>query len=278
MDEERFKGQNVLITGGSSGIGLEIARLFGRLEANLFLVARNQDRLGQAKAALQQDLGPALKITGLTADVSNLAQIEAVVKRVGREEGGLHTLINNAGIFLPGLVEDNRIAALEQIMRVNYFGAVYATKAAWPYLKAAERGHVGFVSSVAGFAGAIGYGAYAPTKFALAGLAECLRMEAASHGIGVTIVFPPDTDTPQLQYENEHTLPEALALKGKASLMQPEDVAQKFVDGIVNYRFEVLCNFESRTIRWIKVTWPWLYFKIVDSIVARDRRRGDVAG
>jgi 3-dehydrosphinganine reductase len=274
MKKARFSGKNVLITGGSSGIGLEIAIAFGRWGANLFLVARNKARLDEAEKKIKDRLlGTEVQVNTFQADVSVREQIEAVIHQVGNEDGGLHTLINNAGIFLPGLVEDNTLEDLEHIMRVNYFGMLYATKAAWPYLKAAQNGHLGFVSSVAGYTGMIGYGAYAPTKFAIAGLVECLRMEAADHRIGVTIVFPPDTDTPQLHYENANALPECLALKQSTQVMKPEVVAQKFVDGIVNYQFEVLCNFESRFIRWVKAMWPGLYFKILDNIVAKDRRK-----
>jgi 3-dehydrosphinganine reductase len=273
MKTERFKGENVLITGGSSGIGLETAVAFGRLGANLCLVARDQARLQQAARAIEDRVGAAVQIHIFPADVSNREQIEGAIHQVGQQHGGVHTLINNAGIFLPGRVIDNQIEALEQIMQVNYLGMLYATQVAWPYLQAAQKGHIGFVSSVVGYAGAIGYGAYAPTKFAVTGLAECLRMEAADCGLGVTIVFPPDTDTPQLHYENEHTLPECLALKQNSRVMPPEVVAQKFVDGICQYRFEVFCNFEDKFIRWIKATWPELYFKIMDGIVARDRRK-----
>ena len=273
MKKERFSGKNVLITGGSSGIGLEIAMAFGRLGANLFLAARNKARLDEAEKKIRDRVGTDVQVYAFQADVSVREQIEAVIHQVGNGDGGLHTLINNAGVFLPGLVEDNTLEDLERIMRVNFFGMLYATKAAWPYLKAAPNGHLGFVSSVAGYTGMIGYGAYAPTKFAVAGLAVCLRMEAADYGIGVTIVFPPDTDTPQLHYENENTLPECLALKQSTQVMRPEVVAQKFVDGIINYQFEVLCNFESKYIRWVKVIWPGLYFKILDDIVAKDRRK-----
>lgn len=275
MKKDRFRGKNVLITGGSSGIGLEIAVAFGRLGANLFLVARNETRLHEATNKIKDRVGPDVQIHTLQADVGTREEIEAAIHTIGDDYGGLHTLINNAGIFLPGRLEDNSFEALERIMRVNYFGMLYAVKAAWPYLKAAQNGHIGFVSSVAGYTGFIGYGAYSPTKFAVAGLAECLRMEAAEYGIGVTIVFPPDTDTPQLQYELENSLPESLALKGNARVLTPEVVAQKFVDGICSYRFEVFCDFESRFIRWIKVTWPGLYFKVIDRLVANDRRKRD---
>lgn len=276
MKRERFRGKNVLITGGSSGIGLEIAVAFGKLGSNLFLLARNQARLDEAKQEIKHKVGAEIQIVTFQADVSVQEQIETVMHKVGSEYGGLHTLINNAGIFLPGLVEDNTIEDLEHIMQVNYFGMLYAVKAAWPYLKAAKNGHIGFVSSVAGYIGAIGYGAYTPTKFAIAGLAECLRMEAADHNIGVTIVYPPDTDTPQLHYENEHTLPEAMALKQNSKVISPRTVAEKFVDGICHNRFEIFCNFESKFIRWIKVVWPGLYFKVLDDIVAKDRRRRGV--
>jgi 3-dehydrosphinganine reductase len=275
MKTDRFTGKNVLITGGSSGIGLEIAVAFGRLGANLFLVARDKDRLQQAARQVKARVAESIEVKTFASDVSVREQIEGVIHLVGRDCGGLHTLINNAGIFLPGRVVDNRIDALEQIMRINYFGALYAVLAAWPYLEATQTGHIGFVSSVAGYAGAIGYGAYAPTKFAITGLAECLRMEAADCGIGVTIVFPPDTDTPQLHYENEHTLPESMALKKGTQVLSAEVVAQKFVDGICQHRFEVFCNLEGRFIRWFKATWPGLYFRMMDRIVARDRlKRG----
>lgn len=276
MKTGRFKGQNVCITGGSSGIGLEVAVLFGRLGANLFLVARNPARLQQAVEIIHRRAGPSVLVTPLPADVGVREQIEGVIHRVGREYGGLHTLINNAGVFEPGRLVDLPAATFERLMQVNYFGMLYATRAAWPYLTAARKGHIGLVSSVAGYLGLIGYGAYSPTKFAVAGLAECLRMEAADAGVGVTILFPPDTDTPQLKYENAHALPETLALKGGSAVMSPQAVAQKFVNGICRYRFEVHCNFESKFIRWIKVTWPGLYYRIIDSIVARDRRKRGV--
>ena len=276
MQSERFRGRNVLITGGSSGIGLETAVIFGKLGANLFLVARNQGRLAEAAETIRRRVGTGSQVVTLPADVGAREEIEGVIHTVGREYGGLHTLINNAGMFISGRVKDSSVEDLEQIMMVNYFGMVFASKAAWPYLKAAGRGHIGFVASVAGYLGMIGYGGYAPTKFAVAGLAECLRMEAAEDGIGVTIVFPPDTDTPQLHYENETALPENLALKQGSRVLPPELVAEKFVNGIVNNQFEVMCSLESRFYRWMKATWPGLYFWVLDGIVARDRRRRGV--
>lgn len=270
---ERFRGKNVLITGGSSGIGLETAVAFAGLGANLFLVARQEGRLKEAAEKIRSRVKTAANITIFPGDVGCREQIEAIVHEVGQKYGGLHTLINNAGVVSNTLLENTTVEELEQTMKVNYWGMVYALKIAWPYLKAAQNGHIGFVSSVAGFVGIIGYSGYSPSKFAMTGLAECVRMEARDYGIGVTIVFPPDTDTPMLQYENEHAIPECQALGAKANLMKPEVVARQFVDGILNYRFEVLCNRESKLIRLVRAIWANFYFHELDRIVAADRKK-----
>ena len=273
MRENRFSGKNVLITGGSSGIGLEIAVEFGKLGANLFLVARNNDKLRDAKASIQPRVGRNVEIHALQADVGVREDIETVIRQVGEKYGGLHTLINNAGVSLVGLLEDIPVEKIEQNLRNNYLGMLYPLKAAWPYLKKSGDGHIGFVSSIAGFLGVIGFGGYAPSKFAVTGLAECVRMEAADYGIGVTVLFPPDTRTAMLQYERDNAPPESQALSKTAQVMAPDAVARKFVQGISKHRFEVICNVESRLIRLTKALWPGLYFKSLDAIVARDRRR-----
>ena len=273
MNKNRFFGKNVLITGGSSGIGLQVAKEFGKLGANIFLVARNRDRLQAAKEEISKSIGRNSNIYTFSADVAKREQIERVIHNVGEEHGGIHTLINNAGVTLCGLLQDNPIEEIEHILKTNYLGTLYALKAAWAYIKESRNGHIGFVSSVAGFTGLFGYTAYSPTKFAVTGLAECIRMESKEFGIGVTVIFPPDTDTPMLQYENEHSLAESKALSKNVRVMTPESVAKKFLAGILNYRFEVMCNFESRVIRFTKAFWPQLYYKTVDGIIANDRRR-----
>jgi 3-dehydrosphinganine reductase len=269
----RFKNQNVIITGGSSGIGLAIAYEFAQLEANLFLIARDSQKLEAAKTKLTNLISSSPAIEVFRADVANQLEISQVIQTIGENYGGIHTLINNAGSGACGRFEDIDIPTLQAIMNVNYWGSVYALQAALPYLKKAQNGHIGFVSSVGGYLGAIGYSAYAPTKFALTGLAECIRMEAQDHGIGTTIVFPPDTDTPLWHWEQAHTLPESRAFSKNVKLMSPEKVAQKFIKGILNYKFEVICNFESNMMRWLKVNLPKTYFGMLDGIIKKDRQK-----
>jgi 3-dehydrosphinganine reductase len=272
MDKTRFFQQNIVITGGSSGIGLFTAIEFARLDARIFLLARSEAKLVEAARRIRQQTQGDVSVNVFPCDVGSRPDVEKIIHKIGREHGGIHTLINNAGMVVSDLFERLTSEELEQVMRVNYWGAVYALKAAWPYLQKARQGHIGFVASVAGYLGLIGYSAYAPSKFAMTGLAECLRREAADCGIGTTIVFPPDTDTPMLQYEREHTIPESRALSRHARVMRPEEVARQFVHGIQRGKFEVICNRESRMARVVRVLFPRIYFHIVDDIVAKDRR------
>lgn len=261
----RFKNQNIIITGGSAGIGFATAREFARLKGNLFLIARNMDQLEEAKSALIKEF-PDVQVEIFSADVADQQRIMKVVNEIGNSFGGIHTVINNAGTSGHGRMADQDIESLKQIMDVNYFGALYTIRAAWPFLLKSEKGHIGFVSSVAGYIGLIGYCAYTPTKFALSGLAECLRMEAKEKGIGVTIVYPPDTQTDMLERERKVALPETIALSKRAKILQPEQVAASFVKGIRKNQFEVYCNVESVWIRRLRILLPRVYFKQLDRI------------
>ncbi len=256
--KSKFYQKNIVITGGSSGIGLAIAIEFAKLEARLFLLARNLNRLQEAKHVLHQQFGDKLFVQVFSIDVADKNQVKRTIDIVNQEYGGIHTIIANAGIVHVEKFATLPIEKMRQIMDVNYWGAVYSIQAAWPYLCQAQDGHIGVVSSVAGYVGIIGYSAYSPTKFAMAGLAQSLQVEAKQNGIHITIIYPPDTDTPQLAEENKNMLPELAKLKRHASILQPEVVARKFVQGMCKNKFEVFCNWQSKWIKRILAFWPSL--------------------
>jgi 3-dehydrosphinganine reductase len=161
---------------------------------------------------------------------------------------------------------------LERCVAINYYGSVYASKAAWPWLKK-TKGQLSFVSSVAGYIGLIGFSSYAPTKFAVTGLAECLWMEGKDDGIRVSIIYPPDTDTPMLQYEHEHGLLETLELSKNIKVKSPEAVARIYLRGLQKNKFEIYCDFESRALRWFKTSFPSLSRAITTRMVKRARKK-----
>jgi len=262
-----YNGKNVVITGGSSGIGFETAVKFARLGARLFLIARNKQKLQQTKEQIQKLLGSDVDVFIYVSNVADKEKIAEIMNEIGKNEGGIFTLINNAGAILCGRMCDNSVEKHEQHMSVNYMGMFYCLYYAWPYLKESKGGHIGFVSSVAGYVGAIGYTGYAPSKFAISGLAESIRMEAKEIGVGVTIIYPPDTETPLHDYEKVNTLAETKALSANVKLMTAESVADLFFNAILKNKFEVVCNFESKMMRVLKTIMPAFFFRSLDKMV-----------
>ena len=118
--------------------------------------------------------------------------------------------------------------------------------AALPGMKARGQGHIGIIASAACFAGFIGFSAYCPSKYAVRGLADCLRNELLGHGIGVTIMFPSTIDTAGLAQENKTKPPETHEIEGTASTFSPEQCAAPFIDAVARGRYtctnEWLCE------------------------------------
>jgi 3-dehydrosphinganine reductase len=266
-----YKNKTVVITGGSSGIGLAVAREFVRLQACVIIVSRNDEKLQAAKNALSAISKNAVVET-IVADVANAGQITTTIELIVGKFGGIDLLINCAGISTCARFKDHSNTQLEKEMQVNYLGAVYATKAAWPYLKR-SKGQVSFVSSVAGYIGVIGYSSYAPTKFAMTGLAECLRFEGKDDEIKASIIYPPDTDTPMMAKSRENCIPETMALSKNIKLKTAEEVAAIYIRGLQQNKFEMYCDVESRLIRWIKNNFPSLVYYISNAIINKARKQ-----
>lgn len=261
-----FRNKNVLITGASAGIGLATAIEMAHRGARVFLLARGEKGLREAAALVEHESGrPAGGI--VAADVGDAEAVAGAFDRLRELTGSLHAVVLNAGINRCGYFGELTLTDFEAVWRTNYLGALYVLKAAWPQLAASGDGRVGFVSSVAGFTGLIGYSAYAPAKFALTGLAEAVRMEGRKHGVCTTVIFPPDTDTAMYRYEQANAVPEAKALSRNAGVVSAGKVARKLVDAMEKGRFEVVIGGEGRLIRVLKGLWPGLYYRIVDRIV-----------
>lgn len=228
-----LRDQHVLITGGSSGIGLALAQQAAAAGARVTLVARDPAKL----AAARDTVGGAT--FSAVADVAIEAQVLAAIGAAERIHGPIDVLITSAGVAEPGYFADLPTATSERAMAVNYFGTLYALKAVVPAMRARKRGAVVLVSSGAGLHGFFGYTAYAPSKFALRGLAEALRAELQGTGVQVMIVYPPDTDTPQLTAENRTKPIETKAITAGGGLWTAEAVARATLQGLFKRRFAV---------------------------------------
>lgn len=265
----------VIITGGSSGIGYATAENLLQKGAILCLVARNEAKLKEAAEKLKQQK-PGANVQYYSCDVSNMDQVKATIQKIVDTNKRIDWLINNAGVAEAGRFESQPLEVMHNVMNVNYWGPVNITLAALPYLKQSSGAACAFVSSVAGYIGLFGYTHYTHSKFALSGLAECLRMEFADYNIPVTVIYPPDTETPMREREKATTLPECMALSANAKEVPASAVADKLVDAIMNGKFEAYLNFESKLIRILRGTMPGMLWKTVDDIVKKSRKERGV--
>jgi len=148
-------------------------------------------------------------------------------------------LINTVGASRPGYLRDLPLSVYLDQLEINYLGQLIPTLTLLPHFVDAGHGHISLVSSMAGYFGVIGYSAYAPAKFALVGLAEVLRHELKPAGIDVSILFPPDMDTPGFANENKTKPAETLIMSESVGLRTPEEVARTFVKGILKGTYSI---------------------------------------
>jgi 3-dehydrosphinganine reductase len=265
----------VLVTGGSSGIGLAAAKLLASAGAYVWLAARRHELLASALSEIRAACREGAQKCGFTsADVSKFDQALAVVKQVTDSVGVPDVVINSAGITQPGYVQDLSLDTFEQLMAVNYFGTVYITKAVLPGMLTRGSGHIINISSMAGYLGVFGYSAYGATKFAVAGFSEALRAELKPKGIRVSVAFPPDTDTPQLAYEEPFKPAETKAISGNAKALSANLVAGSILKQAEKGYFMIFPGIDSRLFYLLNSKMPKsLVFAILDKMAASGRKK-----
>jgi 3-dehydrosphinganine reductase len=275
-------GAHVLITGGSSGIGLATARLVLSRGGQVSLVARDASRLAAAEATLGQECGDATRVAAEAADVTDRPALEQAHARLVDRLGPVDVLVTSAGAARPGHFEALPDEVFAEQMSLNYFGTLHAVRAVVPSMIERGRGHLVVVSSTVALLGVYGYSAYAPAKFAVRGLAETLRSELKPHGIIVSCAYPPDTDTPGLAAENA-TKPDATARISRAiKVRAPERVATAIIRGIKRNRLVITADASTAALaRGAGLLGPYLRWT-TDRHVRRAERdnpgRGDTPG
>lgn len=179
-----FQNKVIIITGASSGIGLASAKLFASYGARLSLAARSIDKLEAVAKEIGTDNVLCVKTdVSVEADCRNL--IEQTVSRFGR----IDILVNNAGLSMRALFRDLDLSVVKSLMDVNFWGTVYCTKFALPYLLEAKGSVVGVIS-IAGYAGLPGRTGYSSSKYAIRGFLDTLRIEHLYDGLHVMVFAP----------------------------------------------------------------------------------------
>jgi len=182
-----IRNKVILITGGSRGLGLVLARQLAAKGAKLALCARSEDHLNKAKTELKSRNA---KVLTIQADVTDRDQVNNVINTVIERYGSLDVLINNAGIIQVGPAEAMEIEDYERAMQTNFWGPLYAIHAALPHFRAKNEGRIINISSIGGKIAMPHILPYTASKFAMTGLSEGLHAELKKHNITVTTIIP----------------------------------------------------------------------------------------
>lgn len=229
---------HVLITGGSSGIGAAISAVYAARGANVSLVARGAAALESRRDALVSR-HPGQRFRCETADVRVTESLAMAIRNCELDLGPIDVLVTSAGVVEPGRFEFQPPERFAEQIDTNLMGTVNAVRAVYPGMIARGSGRIVMIASGAGLIGIHGYSAYCASKFGLVGFAEALRQEARSTGVGISICFPPDTDTPQLDAELKLRSAEASAIIGLAPRWSAERVARVTVERATSGRFAI---------------------------------------
>jgi NAD(P)-dependent dehydrogenase (short-subunit alcohol dehydrogenase family) len=236
-----------------------VKQLLAAEGANVLILSRSGTRIDQALPEIEgRRKAEGQRLSGMQLDVSRHDEVNRVMAEAVEEFGVPDLLINSAGKAVPRPFEEISYEQLDDIMRTNFYGAWSTIQALLPHMKKKGSGHIVNVSSIAGFIGVFGYSDYGASKFALMGLSETLRMELRQYGIRISVLCPPDTDTPGYELENRTKPPETWAIGGTAKLIRPEIVARALLQGIRKERQVILANAEGRLIYLTKRYAPFL--------------------
>ena len=273
IKKQPFKGKGAIISGGSKGIGKATAKLFVQLGGNVCIVARNIDTLNATAEELKS-----LKVTEnqfvevISCDLSSMEQVERLFNEYIKEFGVPDYLFNIVGISLPDYTDKLTIENYKFHMDTNYFGQLNPILTVLPYYMERKEGHIINMSSAAGYIGLMGYAAYTPTKFAIVGLSEVLRHEYKPYNIKISIIFPPDTDTPGLHEEAESRPEELNIIAEKAGLLQPEEVAEKIIKGVLKKKFYIFAGSAKLFWRLMRL-FPKLVHWVTDGDLKKARKK-----
>lgn len=267
MSKNDFRNKHVVVTGGNSGLGLALAHALAGRGARLTLMARTASKLEKAADEIRaRHPGAVVNIQPL--DVTSESAAAEAMNAAAAAQGGIDALINNAGILREGYFQDLAMQDFREVMEINYFGVLNATRAALPHLQR-TRGRLINVASVAGFVGAFGYTSYCSSKHALVGLTSCLRYELEPMGIKVQLVCPAEFDSPMVDALDATRTPENRAHVQTVPKASLEDIVRGVMTGLASDRYEIVPTGMARAAVKLSRLAPGLLRKMGNKAIAK---------
>ena len=269
MCEQTFSGKTIYLIGGSAGIGLAIAEKMIRQGANVILFARNESRLQQAVLQLSGVLHQVNQIVDFEVlDAVNYEHVEALMSACVQRYGTPDGLINCAGRAIPNYVEHISADQFDETLKINLYSCRNTIHALLPYMKK-KGGFIVNTASMAGVIGVFGYTDYSASKFAVIGYSEALRSELKAFNIQVSVLCPPDTDTPGFHHENKTKPEETHAISAGARLLTADKVANIFMKELPKHRLLIIPGRMAKFSVIMKRLAP----KLVEYVMDRDIRQ-----
>jgi uncharacterized protein len=266
-----WSDKTVIVTGGSAGLGLAIARAFLAAGASVVLAARDQGRLDAAVAGLAVEEGRAV---GIACDVTRAEDVTRLIEETIRRFGRFDVLVNNAGRSMRGEVLKTPPEEFARLIDLNFVSLVRCTQAAAPHL-IASGGHIVNIGSLASKSASRYLGAYPASKFPVAAFSQQLRLELGPQGVHTLLVCPGPIareDSAERYREQAADLPEAARQPGggvKVNRLDPDRLAQRIVRACERRQAELVVPGRARLLFAISQLWPslgdWLVGKFTRS-------------
>jgi len=245
-----LKNKVVIVTGASSGIGKETAKVFAKAGCKVVLASRNIDNLKKVEEEIKTFNSNVLVVQ---TDVSDFKSLDNLVEETLKVFGRIDILINNAGFGIYGWFHQTPFEEIENIMRVNFLGSAYLIHKVLPLMMQQGEGVIVNVSSVVGKRGVSGMGIYSASKFALTGLTEALRVEYKKFGIHFIGVHPGTTDTKFFENAKYYG---TNRMQGRFMIMSAEKVAKEILKAVLKRKREIVLTPLGKLTVWINKLFP----------------------
>ena len=263
MKIKYFRDKVIIVTGASSGIGLATANLFATLEAKVVMAARSIDKLEEMRAKMPDPT----KVLCVKTDVSKEADCANLIKQTVEKFGRIDILINNAGISMRAMFLDLDLDVIRRLMDTNFWGTVYCTKFALPYLLESKGSVVGVIST-AGYLGLPGRTGYSASKFAVRGFLDTLRVEHRYDGLHV-MVFAPGFTASNIRNMalTADGSPQGTTPRNESKMMTAERVAQRMAYGLRVRKNEILLTPVGKITKFFTFALPrfveWVEYQMM---------------
>lgn len=268
MKTGNFKGKVVVITGGTSGIGLACAFAFGNAGAKIVITGRDPLKLAEASASLQSKQIECLPIK---ADVSIESDCKLTAEQTISKFGRADILVNNAGISMRALFSDALPLVIVRLMQTNFFGTVYASHYFMPEILK-NKGSIIGISSIAGFRGLPGRTGYSASKFAMNGFLEALRTELLYSGVHILTVCPGFTASNIRNTAlNSRGDAQKESPRDESQMMSAEEVANSILKATFKRKKFLVLTRQGKLTYLLNKFAPFLLDKLVYNVFAKEK-------